>query len=538
MLQVDKRGRFITNMGFANFVTAAVDSADERIKGSCMVILEETDPGSFDRGTPTKKMVHQLSSTNDPVLSMQVPANRIIGGYTVKDGVIVPNFSHGEVIEAVFKRTRVTVALMTSAKLLSAVEPVLRYQRQRFRGGESVVPGSPRYELGLQQREDALHRLIDVWAMGEAGASLGFAAARVFDELDPVEREKDAIFASQGVGGGTAQFKALRRSQKDALDALRDDNPPSNPILKYLILEAVANVLCPAAKLWNTGTGANMMREAVSLMGGYGITEDCPGFLGQKWMDAQLEATYEGPEAVQRRQLSVTMTNEIFLAQFHDWIMEMRDIASSHPDTGACALASAMQLWLWSLNHLQKAKDADGAKLYQSARQGVTFPLADALSWLLASRQFVLDVVELERKGAENPTLAEGLPGLVQFYGDLCHVQVGRSAGEAGRICAELVYGYNRHPEWNEEGLKACYTSSDLLVLEGMVPGMSCCSGDVIEENGSHPKKAGPCVHVTGLETFARLRTKVDSCLTGTRISKDRAAEALTQVMIPEALDY
>jgi alkylation response protein AidB-like acyl-CoA dehydrogenase len=47
-----------------------------------------------------------------------------------------------------------------------------------------------------------------------------------------------------------------------------------------------------------------MMREAVSLMGGYGITEDCPGFLANKWMDAQLEATYEGPEAVQRRQLT------------------------------------------------------------------------------------------------------------------------------------------------------------------------------------------------------------------------------------------
>ena len=27
VLQVDKRGRFITNMGFANFVTAAVESA-------------------------------------------------------------------------------------------------------------------------------------------------------------------------------------------------------------------------------------------------------------------------------------------------------------------------------------------------------------------------------------------------------------------------------------------------------------------------------------------------------------------------------
>ena len=35
-------------------------SADERIKGSCIVILEEGDPGTFDRGTPTRKMVHQL----------------------------------------------------------------------------------------------------------------------------------------------------------------------------------------------------------------------------------------------------------------------------------------------------------------------------------------------------------------------------------------------------------------------------------------------------------------------------------------------
>ena len=93
-----------------------------------------------------------------------------------------------------------------------------------------------------------------------------------------------------------------------------------------MVLDALANVYVPACKLWNTGYGATMMREAVSLMGGYGITEDCPGFLGQKWMDAQLEATYEGPEAVQRRQLSSTMTNELFLAQFQ-WIAEMRHVA-------------------------------------------------------------------------------------------------------------------------------------------------------------------------------------------------------------------
>src|SRR5678815_811410 len=121
MLQVEKRGRFITNMGFANFVTAAVESDDPRIKGTCMVILQETDPGIFDRGTPTRKLVHQLSSTRDPIFSLTVPASRIIGGYTVKDGIIVPAYSHGEIIEAVFRRTRVTVAIMTSAKLLSLI---------------------------------------------------------------------------------------------------------------------------------------------------------------------------------------------------------------------------------------------------------------------------------------------------------------------------------------------------------------------------------------------------------------------------------
>ena len=67
------------------------------------------------------------------------------------------------------------------------------------------MPGSPRFELGLQQKEDALHRLVDIWATGEAAASLGFAAARLFDELDPLERRKDDVFAAQGISGGTAQ---------------------------------------------------------------------------------------------------------------------------------------------------------------------------------------------------------------------------------------------------------------------------------------------------------------------------------------------
>lgn len=551
VLEVSKRGRFITNMGFANFVTAAVDSADERIKGSCMVILEETDPGTFDRGAAARKLVHQLSSTNDPVFNVLVPASRIIGGYSVKDGVIVPSYNHGEIIEAVFRRTRVTVGLMTAAKLLSSVEPLIRYHRDRFRGGEAVPPGSPRYELGLQQREDVLHRLLEVWAAGEAAASLGFAAARLFDEVDPIEREKDSILAGQGIRGGTGAFKALRRRQGEAIELLDLESRPdgkrdqarheqlkNDPILRFILLDSLANVLCPAAKLWNTGHGANVMREAVSLMGGYGITEDCPGFLGHKWMDAQLEATYEGPEAVQRRQLSVTMTNEVFLAQFHGWVREMRQIAGKRPGTGACALASAMQLWLWTLGRLQKATDANGVKLYQGARQGVTFPLADALCWILASRQQILDILELEDKGPANPVVAEGLDGTLAFLTDLAHMQVARAAGEVGRICAELVFGYNRHPAWDAEEYEGCFTEDELLTIEGMVPGMTAFATDIIRPDGSHPAKAGPCVRFEGYEDFVRLRSKLDGCLTGSLLAKDRAARALTKVMIPAALDY
>ncbi|MBI5818989.1 MAG: acyl-CoA/acyl-ACP dehydrogenase [Verrucomicrobia bacterium] len=503
LLQVEKRGRFITNMEFANFATAAVDSADARLKGSCMVILEDTDPGVFERGTPARKLVHQLSSTSDPVFSLCVPASRIIGGYKVKDGAIVPRYSHSEIIEAVFRRTRITVGLMTAAKLLSAVEPVIRYQRNRFRGAEAE-PGSPRHELGLQAKEDALHRLVDIWATGEAAASLGFAAARLFDELDPLELRKNEAFAAQGIEDPRMQFRALMRMEKDAIEFLELDAQPEakrdgarhsalagNVLVQFAWREMLAAVLCPACKLWNTGHGATMMREAVSLMGGYGITEDCPGFLGHKWTDAQLEATYEGPEAVQRRQLSLTMTTKLFVAQFRLWIAELRRIASERPDTGASALATAMQLWLWTLDHLRDANDPSGAPLYHNARQGVSFSLADALCWLLAARCQILDVFELEAKGPANPVVAEGLPGQMRFLTDLCHVQAARAAGETGRICAELVHGY-----------------------------------------------ASPSVSPAGPKEFVRLRVQLDGCLTGARLAKDRAATALTSVMIPETLDY
>ncbi len=544
-LQVDKRGRFITNIAFANFVTAAVNSDDPRIKGSCVVILEEGDEGSFDRGTPTKKLVHQLSSTGDPIFNLKVPASRIVGGYTVKDGVIVPNFNHGELIEAVFRRTRVPVGLMTAAKLLSSVEPVIRYQRERFRGAEGSKPGSVRYERGIQQREDALHRLVDVWATGEAATSLGFAAARLFDELDPLEKQKTGILKERGVQGGRAELKALRESEQRAIELLslspgdpRRAELEADPLVDFVLKDAEANVICPATKLWDTGHGANMMREAVSLMGGYGITEDCPGFLANKWMDAQLEATYEGPEAVQRRQLTVTMTSEVFLAQFRAWTKEMRWVASDHPGTGACTQASAMNLWLWTLNYLQKAVDPDGNKLYHGQRQGVTFAMADALCWLLASRCQILDVLELEARGASDAVASEGLEGTVQFLSDLCHTQAAQAAGEASRICGELVFGYNRHPAWQDEAHKGCFLASELEDFEETMPGITAFAVDVLAADGSHPQKAGPCAGCIGSSEFLRLQNKLTTCLSGSRLAKDRAAETVSKVMIPEALDY
>ncbi len=496
VLQVEKRGRFITNMDFADFVCAAVDSDDPRLKGSCMIILEEGDPGLFDRGAPTMKLVHQLSSTRDPVFSLRVPASRIIGGYTVQDGVIVPNHDHSRIIEAVFKRTRVTVGLMTAAKLLSAVEPVIRYHRTRFRGG-AVEPGSPRYELGIQQKEDALQRLAAVWAAGEAAASLGFAAARLFDELAPLEEEKIRIFAEQDIKG-RAEFKLLKAKEAEAMEYVRLQAEPTDPsrleqlaadpIVRFTAVDALANVLCPAVKLWNTGVGATMMREAVSLMGGYGITEDCPGFLGQKWMDAQLEATYEGPEAVQRRQLTVTLTHPVFAAYFQAWSDNLKRVASSRPETGAGALAAGMELWRYTFDFLQNHSDAQGQKLWSSARQGVTFPMADAFCWLAASYHQIMDVVELAEKGPYNPAIAEGLEGTVAFFSDLCAVQVLRAVGEAARICSEQFYGYEVPDRKDEE--------------------------------------------------YAALKLKAERLLAGLGRAKEHAGIALTQVMIPEALDY
>jgi hypothetical protein len=231
------------------------------------------------------------------------------------------------------------------------------------------------------------------------------------------------------------------------------------------------------------------------------------------------------------------MTNELFLAQFRSWITAMRRLAAHEPGTGACTLASAMELWLWTLEHLVQSGDAEGQKLYHSNRQGVTFPMADALCWLLASRQQILDVQELREQGPLNPAVAEGLEGTLQFLTDLCHMQAGRTAGETSRICSTLVYGYMRHPSW-DGNCDSCLKPEELYAIEGLVPGASSFTSDFIREDGTHDAKAGPCVHPEGVGDFIRLRTKLDGCMAGTMLARDRAAASIQKVMIPAALDY
>ena len=486
LLRVEKRGRFITNIAICDYITIALDSGDERIKGSCMVVVEATDPGKFDRGAQTKKLVHQLSNTGDPVIDVTVPASRIIGGYTIQDGKIVPNLSHSEIIAQVFSKTRVGVGVMGAASLMSAVEPVIRYQRTRFRGAAGVSEASPRYTLGLQMKEDVTQRLADVWATAEAASSLGFDISRVYDRIEAIQDE-----AKAKLGRGREMLRNMKAPMEKAVALLAEGKNPEEDedvTVRYVYLQAIANILCPSCKLWNTGHGADVMRQAISLMGGYGITEDCPGFLFYKWTDMQLDATYEGPEAVQRRQISETMGNTVFLAQLEAWAKEC-DACPAADRNGMHALAAALRLWTWTRAFAAGAKDAAGKKLGASQRHGVVFPLADALAGLMAAKSFHADVKHLALTGGDHPVVGPELEGYLNTFNDLLGTIAGNVAGEAARICAEVVFGFNAAtPEQQAE--------------------------------------------------FAALRAKVDAALAGTKTAKDNAARCLTTVMIPEALDY
>ncbi len=199
-----------------------------------------------------------------------------------------------------------------------------------------------------------------------------------------------------------------------------------------------------------------------------------------------------------------------------EWIGQMRRVASEHPATGACTVATAMEVWAWTLDRLERAHHgppSGPSHRDAAAEDSCAGLLVDALGWLLSSRAFVLETVQ-----GQDAVLA-----------DVCHAHVAHACGEVGRLCAQLVFGTLRHPAWDTDA-HTCYHAADLEMLEEYVPGLTSTAraySDVIEADGSHRPKAGPCVRFDGVEEFVRLRTKLDGCLAGAHIARARAAGAL-----------
>jgi hypothetical protein len=337
------------------------------------VILAPEDTGEFDRGTRVHKVGHQLSSTTNPSFNLRIPASRIIGGYTIDDGVLIPNIDHRRALSPAFRRTRAILSLMTAAKLLSTVESFVLSNSQ------------------LSEESYLWQSMVELWAIGEAAASLGFAAARVSDDLD------------------------------------RAESPPA-------ALVSRCAVLSPAAKLFSTNRVPTMLQSMAAFPERWTVQNAfC---LQDKIADAQIEAVQMGPEALQRRQLSVAMIDGHFVREFRLWTEEMEWLAHRRELPMLRCMTAGMRLWQWTLNQLQQRTDPRGRRLYSDTCQSVTFAMADALCGLLAARSFITDLLESEERKlecAETPSIMSDLATIASL----------RAAGSVGQISTDLLLGYD-----------------------------------------------------------------------------------------------
>jgi hypothetical protein len=391
MLEVAKRGRFTSHMDFADFVVAAVSGDGISVHGSCLVILEPGDEGLFERGFQVRKLGHKLASTTNPNFDLKVPASRIVGGYLIEDGAIVPRCDHRQLLEPALRSTRTLLSLMTASKALSTVADFLTEPKHSgagapgldFQTGESTNPNQLASKKYTSTDLQLWLCLADLWAAGEAATSLGFAAVLGCDQID--------------------RLKVQTRS---------------------------AALLPAAAKLFSSSRLPALLRQVAA--------SEQPGSpasftLREKIMDAQIESMYMGPEAMQRRQLSAAMIHPGFLAELHEWIAELEALEKPFKAQGICSLTAGAQLWLWTLDQLRKQTDARGARLYSDARQGVSFAMADALCDLLAARALIADVQALEKDGSTADA---------RILADLCTLASGRAAARVAQKCAGIFFGY------------------------------------------------------------------------------------------------
>ena len=160
-----------------------------------------------------------------------------------------------------------------------------------------------------------------------------------------------------------------------------------------------------------------------------------------------------------------------------------------------------MNLWLWTLNYLQTTADPDGGKLYHGQRQGVTFALADALCWLLASRYADsrrARTRSARRRRCRRRRRSRRHRAVPQR--PLPHPGRRRppekfraSAPSSSSATTAIRRGTN-------EEHKGCFLASELEDYEETMPGITAMAVDVLAADGSHPPKAGPCAELRRLQ--------------------------------------
>ena len=213
-----------------------------------------------------------------------------------------------------------------------------------------------------------------------------------------------------------------------------------------------------------------------------------------------------GNDGVRDRLADAILSPE-FPALLRGWTRELRETASSWPDSGACTVATALKLWSWTLDHF---RGGDGTNVQ------IVDELLEAFCPLVAARCLAVEAT------------GDGVRSRL----DVSHLYAAHQSALASATCTELVYGYRRHLVWDVEGCSTCYIGEDVDDLEAIMPGIASGARsniDTIEADGTHPAKRGPCANSHGLEMFTRLRNRLDACLTGARIAKDRAATALAR---------
>ena len=180
-----------------------------------------------------------------------------------------------------------------------------------------------------------------------------------------------------------------------------------------------------------------------------------------------------------------------------------------------------------------------GNKLYHGQRQGVTFALADALCWLLASRCQILDVLELENAARKMRTRPKDWRGPCSSSATCATRRQRKRRAKFRASAPSWSLATTRHPAWDETSTGTAFWRANWKNWKRPCRESRPWRLDVLgRQMAAIQRKAGPCAGCAGSSEFLRLQSKLTMCLTGSRLAKDRAADTVSKVMIPEALDY